>query len=847
MNKFLIFIFLIISLLDIKANNVDSLRNIANGQSGEAKINSLNQFSSYLLKNKQLQGANNLANEALNEAENANLQDDVATAKENLAMVCFEKFDNTSAVKFLTEALRIRDASKNHKAIAATRTMIGRVFLQQNDYESAIQHFTRAIELSLSEKDKNGEAEASKYLGDAYVGKKIFGKARESYQKAMDIFIAAEQPQKAADIATNLGNIVSELADYDGALTYYQTSLDLNTSTNNMPNIARDLTNLTRIHAHQGNYDEAKHFSEMALGLNTQLKNNLGQAQVQAILGEMYHSKGDKTAAETALTQAVSLAQTVNKTPGVEAIFLQIAQVYKTMGDLPKAFDFMNFYTKAKDEVAASEKNKALLEMTTRYESEFESRQKGQQIALLELEKSNSQKKIWMLLLLAAALAAVGFLAYSNYMMKKKDNDLLKVKNDEISEKNALLDEKNDRLEVQRTSLEVMNDKLRYEMAEREAVEKVSFDRDNFLVNVSNQMRTPINVISGLSHLLLDQQPKTEQIDHLRTLQFSANSLLVFINDMLDFSKIEAGKLNADFREFEPHKLLTEVRERFTMPTQNKGVKLNFVVNEGIPNRVLGDPARLNQVISNILQFSTHTTHSGAIDVKIDPIPVGPKDMHLEITVMDSGDGVSQLKMDEMMRKFSYSVQDLSGGMSQTGFGLAIMKRLVELQNGTVEASSVEGIGTKIRVVLPMKLTDNQVVKPKSQQFDYAFPGAKVLVVEDNKINLMVVVKMLQKAHVRVTTAENGVIALEKMAAEDFDMVLMDIQMPVMDGYRCTSEIRKMDDQTKRETPIVALTASPYLTETEKAKLFGMNDYIGKPFSAEELMDKVSSFLMVEA
>ena len=845
MKKIVIFILLIINVLQAKAINIDSLKTLANAKSGEAKTTLLNDFSTFLVQNKQLSAAQELAELALSNAESTGAQDGIATAKENLAMVSFMRFDNTTAGKYLTEALRIRDASKDHKAIAKTKTMLGRVFLQQQDFESATQQLTRAIEMSQSVNDKVGEAEASKYLGDTYVDKKIYGKARENYQKSMDIFIAANEPQKAADIASNLGNIVSELADYDGALAYYQTALDLNTATNNLPNVARDLIYLANTHANQGNFEETKHFAEMATSLLQEQKNIVGQAQINAIFGKVYEAKDDKINAEKYLQNASVLAASASFTPGVQDVFLDISTTYRAMGNFEKALEYMNLHTKSKDNVAAAEKNKALLEMTTRYESEFASRQKEQQITLLELEKSNGQKKIWLLLMLAFALAGGGFLMYKNYKTKKKDNELLSVKNEEIVSKNALLDDSNNKLNEQRTSLEVMNDKLRVEMAERESVEKISFDRDNFLANVSNQMRTPINVISGLSHLLLDQKPIDHQIEHLRTLQFSANSLLVFINDMLDFSKIEAGKLNPDFREFEPHKILTEIRERFSLPTQNKGIKLNFHVHDGIPNRLLGDPARLNQVISNILQFATHTTDNGYIDVKIDPIPVSGKDLHLEITVIDSGNGVSQHQMDEMLRKFSYAVEDSNGGMSQIGFGLAIMKRLVELQNGTVEASSMEGIGTKIRVVLPFKLTDSTQLNPKKFNIDYAFPGAKVLVVEDNKINQMVVVKMLQKAHVRVSTADNGALALEKIALEDFDLILMDIQMPVMDGYLCTSKIRKLDSQSKREMPIVALTASPYLTETDKAKLFGMNDYIGKPFSAEELMEKVSRFLEV--
>jgi signal transduction histidine kinase/ActR/RegA family two-component response regulator len=840
----ILFILFIFNSLYTFGYNVDSLKSVANQQPMEKRIVTLVQGAQFLCEHKKLSDAQSLADNALQLAEENNNQEGIAAAKEALALISFERFDATSAGKLLTEALRIRDESKNHKAIAYTKLLLGRVFIQQGDLQSAQQQLTRSIEMSLSVGDKIGVANAAKFLGDAYTDKKIFGKAKENYQRAMDIFIEAEQPEKAAAIANRLGNIVTELADYEGALTYFQTSLDLNTATNNLPNIAQDLKNLTKIYAFQGNFEEAKNYAERANGLFQSQNNQLGKAEIAAIMAKAYEEKGDKTNAISELAVATSLANQTIETPGVQNVFLQIADTYRALGMNDKAYDFLQQYNKVNEKIVAAEKNKALLEMTSRYENEFANRQKEQKITLLELEKSNSQKKIWMLLMLAIALSGVGFLLYKNYKIKQEDNLLLTSKNNEISEKNALLDDKNNILERQSASLEVMNEKLRYEMAEREAVEKSTFDKDSFLANVSNQMRTPINVISGLSHILLEQNKNTEQAEHLQTLQFSANSLLVFINDMLDYAKIEAGKLNPDFRPFEPHKLLNEVKERFTIPTQNKGIKLNFNVHEGLPTRISGDPARLNQILSNLLQFCNHTTSEGYIDVKIESIPVSPTDMHLEITVTDSGSGITQLEMDEMLRKFSYSIEDISGGMSQTGFGLAIMKRLVELQNGTVEGSSMEGLGSKFRVILPFKLIENQSVS-KNKIANYAFPGAKVLLVEDNKINQMVVQKMLQKAMVRVTTAENGQVALEKISAEDFDLVLMDIQMPVMDGYRCTSEIRKLGVQEKSRIPIVALTASPFLTETEKAQLFGMDDYIGKPFSAEELMEKASKYLVL--
>jgi CheY-like chemotaxis protein len=822
---------------------IDSLDQVIKSNAGEKRIQLLCQYSASLINHQQLKDAQRYAEEALALAQNFGNQIFIAQSYENMGQICAMKHDYTNAIKYLLDAQRLRDNSKDYKAIASTKNMIGKVFLAQQDYNNALTQFTKSLEYWKTENNQEGIAETLKFLGDTYVGMKVYGKAKENYQQAMELLMAAEQHQKAADIASSLGIIVSELADYEGAITYYQTSLDLNTTTNNLPNISKDLLALSSVHLQQSNYDEAKRYAESALSLGKDLKDTLTQAAAIIIFGKIAADKGDKAQATTRLETAADILKTTALKLNTPQLYEAIATTFQQIGNLEKAMFYIKEYSRVKDAVSDFEKNKTMLDLTAKYESEYDAKQKQQQIELLHLEKSNNQKTIWLLIALALGAAIIGFLLFRNNKQRQHDNELLQVKNDEIVKINGVLDNKNHLLIEQQVKLQEMNEKLRHEMAERESMEKNSFDRDSFLVNITNQMRSPLNVISGLSHLLIEQNPQHHQIEHLRTLQFSANSLLVFINDMLDFSKIEAGKLTPETRQFEITKVLLEIKDRFSLPITNKGLQLKFSANEAIPTKLIGDPARLNQIVSNIMSFCLQNTQFGNIAVKFEAIPIEGKAINLEIVITDTSTGIPQYKMDELMRKFSYNSSEILDA-SQTTFGLSIMKRLVELQNGTVEASSVEGLGNKFRVVLPFKLTETKVVSLQQYDSKYSFPGAKILVVEDNKINSMVVVKMLQRAFAKVTTAENGEIALAKLEQDTFDLILMDIQMPIMDGYRATSEIRKLESEAKKNIPIIALTASPYLTETEKAQLFGMNDYIGKPFSPEELMEKISKFLI---
>ena len=447
----------------------------------------------------------------------------------------------------------------------------------------------------------------------------------------------------------------------------------------------------------------------------------------------------------------------------------------------------------------------------------------------------------------------VGVLFFS-WKRSQSANEALTEKNLEIRSQKAEIDEKNMELEGKNDSLDMLNQKLVEEIAERENIEQSSFARDRFLATMSHEMRTPMNIIIGLAHLLIEEEPRPDQVEHLRTLQFSANNLVVFINDVLDFSKIEAGKLNLDTRVFNPKSTFDDTKTRFNLPARDKGLDLNYNFDSKIPTALMGDPTRLNQIVTNLVSNAITHTESGEVNVDVLLNNLDQKEATILITIEDSGAGIEEAKLEEMFKKFSRKGADIFEGYAGTGLGLAITKRLVDLQNGKIEVDSKAGVGTKFTIYLPYKLANPEAIDAqksrapigKDGKADYSqLEGQKILLVEDNRINQLVVAKMLRRLGIEVVTTDNGAEALDAFNESYFDLVLMDIQMPVMDGYRATAEIRKSTDPRKRDVPIIALTASAFLTEKEKAKLFGMNDHVGKPFGPEDLLDKISACVAV--
>lgn len=850
MKKVLIFLCLFLfSFSNTFANQelIDQLKKEVNSLDGRAKIKKINELSATMIAANQALEAKRYVLQAMDLAKATDEKAELAKAIDNLGLIYQAKLDYANAMKKFVAALKICNELGNEKGIASCKNNIGRLFFLQEDTKNAISNLEEALTIRQKIRDYNGAAETNKNLGDVYLFKKVYGKAKKFFDSALELKIEAEDINGAADIASFLGKIMTDLGDVDGALTYHNTSLDLNSSMQNMPAIAKDFNNMALLYLSQGEYEEALEANETAFGIRSELKDNIAMAESFKNFGVIYAKKGDKSLAIKNLDKAAKLLSQVGAVPESQNIYEEMAGAYQFLGMFKEAYEMHLSFANSRDVFYNNEKNKALLELTTKYESEFEAEKNQARIVALEKEQSYASKiRNFLFAIIGMGLLLIGVL-FTSYRNKKRDNQLLTAKNEEISRQGEEIKAKNELLKDSNERLDNLNNKLVNEMAERESIEQSSFARDRFLATMSHEMRTPMNIIIGLTHLLLEEEPRPDQIEHLRTLQFSANNLVVFINDVLDFSKIEAGKLTLESREFNPKETIEDTHQRFELPARDKELSLTYEFDEKIPNCLIGDPVRLNQILTNLVSNAIKYTDEGQVDVSVMLHELKSREVTLVMTIEDSGKGMTPDQIDRMFRQVTNNESgDIFEGYA--GLGLTITKRLVDLQNGKMEIDSKVGRGTKITIYLPFKISRNEApVKQKERSlksFEH-LAGNKILVVEDNKINQLVVAKMLRKIGVEVVTADDGLEALEAFEKSYFDLVLMDIQMPNMDGYRATTEIRKSQDPRKRDVPIIALTASAFLTEKEKAKLFGMNDHVGKPFGPEDLMDKITALLDV--
>jgi signal transduction histidine kinase/ligand-binding sensor domain-containing protein/CheY-like chemotaxis protein len=398
-----------------------------------------------------------------------------------------------------------------------------------------------------------------------------------------------------------------------------------------------------------------------------------------------------------------------------------------------------------------------------------------------------------------------------------------------VLEQKQLAEKKRDVVEKQNVEIERLL---------RESEESARL-KSEFLANISHEIRTPMNGIIGMTDLLIRSELQADQAECLRLVKVSADSLLSVINDVLDFSKIEAGRLDLDAMEFNPRELLRDTIKAMEVLAQNKSLALTFTCDDCVPSRLVGDPVRLRQLLINLVGNAIKFTGHGGVEAGMSAtVHATGHDVELQVTVRDSGIGIPEEKQKMIFEPFRQADGSTSRRYGGTGLGLAICARLVELMGGRIQVKSRPGEGSTFSFTAKLK-------RPAQAKIDAA-PGAspktaepvrplRVLLAEDNPVNQKLATRILQAAGHTVVCAPDGQAAVEAMQDTTFDIVLMDVQMPRMDGFEATQEIRKLDAALRVHTPIVALTANAMKGDRERCIAAGMDGYVPKPLRAAEL------------
>jgi signal transduction histidine kinase/DNA-binding response OmpR family regulator len=367
--------------------------------------------------------------------------------------------------------------------------------------------------------------------------------------------------------------------------------------------------------------------------------------------------------------------------------------------------------------------------------------------------------------------------------------------------------------------------------------------KENFLANMSHEIRTPMNAILGFTQLLSQKKMDDDAKHFVTTIQSSGENLLTIVNDILDISKIEAGMMRIEKLPFSLRGLVNSIELMVQQKVMSKSISLTIAIDNSLPDILEGDPVRLTQIMNNLLNNAIKFTEKGAIDLRITKKEIVNSVVTLQIAIMDTGIGIEPQKLKQIFGRFQQADDTITRQYGGTGLGLSIVKDLIDLLKGTITVESAPGTGTAFYITLPYIISTQQI--PNNLGISEVllannnYSNLHILITEDNEANQSLLTHIFKSWNIPFDIANNGQEAIEQLKVNEYDMVLMDIQMPVMDGYTAARKIRNVLRST---IPIVAMTAHAMPGEKEKCLSYGMNDYITKPVKQEQLRELINRF-----
>ena len=485
--------------------------------------------------------------------------------------------------------------------------------------------------------------------------------------------------------------------------------------------------------------------------------------------------------------------------------FSATSQIYIHLGNL---FADLKTHTSFNNDTLNLDKIK-LLEFAKFNENERKNKQKIKKIEVAKRVLEDKFTKLVSILCLAL-ISILSLLCLSLYRNNKIRNN-----------SNLILKKKNGELQIAKENAEI-----------------ASNERLEFLSTVSHELRTPLNAITGITHLLIEENPKKEQLEYLNSLKFSGNYLMNYINEILEINRIESKNIEVEKIDFNLKKLILDIKCSLNeLPDNNN--ELVSELDELIPDYLKGDPTKLSQVFMNLISNAIKFTQKGEVKIIAKLIHSENEKITVFFKIIDNGIGIPEDKLESVFDSFSQGSVAINRKYGGTGLGLAIVKRLIFILGGEIKLTSQVGKGTVFSFSLDFETGENKTLEKPIKIDENTFLNKKVLLVEDNKINQMITKKMLEKMKMVCEIVENGEDAVEICKTKTFDLILMDVHLPGINGTIATQQIRKHD----LKTPIIALTAISLNENREMLLSFGINNVITKPFHPEKLYAMISTYL----
>ena len=682
---------------------------------------------------------------------------------------------------------------------------------KNNNYRSSQDYIQKAIEFAEEKKDYQAQADAYSFLGNVYFELKKYADAIQTYNKSISLYNNQKPSSNQAYTFYNLGLCYIERKEYSKAEYYFKEAEKIY-ETIDIPE-AKEMINLQK-----GIVYRAKGENQLALSiLNTVIVNpdeeDHFKTKAEALyqIGLIEAENNRFNLALNYLNKALDLSSK-NKNLELKAnVARTLSEVYEKMIDVDNSFKYMKQHLRIRDSIQELNSKR----IGTEDFLSFKEAERLKSIDQMDRENKEQQRankfsKLISILSIAliSILSLLSLSLYKNNIIRSQSNKMLQDKNSE---------------------LQLAKDKA----------EKASKARAEFLSTVSHELRTPLNAINGITHLLIEENPKKSQLQYLTSLKFSGDYLLTFINDILEINRVESENIEIESINVNVKQLLSDLYNSFKDLASKNNNDFELELDESIPDNLIGDPTKLSQIFINLINNALKFTKNGKVNVSAKMLKNENDISSIRFEISDTGIGIPLEKQQTIFESFSQGSVEINRKYGGTGLGLAIVKRLVNLLGGEIKLTSAEGIGSTFSFDVDFELGQQTFVEVKKQYDESVFAFKKVLVVEDNKINQMITKKMLENKEIACELIDNGEDAIEMIRNNGYDLVLMDVHLPGINGTIATERIREFN----KKLPIIALTAISLNENREMLLSFGMNDVVTKPFNPDNFYKVIAQQL----